>query len=102
MGTKLLNFQKEILAGLIEDDALVILAKGLGVRSIIASFLSVHADPQNLVLFVDADQEEDDLRFYQKYIAQCLQLLADCGEEVQKNKRTCFKYINNEYNSEER
>ncbi|KAG0050984.1 hypothetical protein BGZ83_004235 [Gryganskiella cystojenkinii] len=54
-----LAFQKEIVAELVAEDALLILAKGLGLRSILGSFLQIYSQPQNLVLLINTNSEEE-------------------------------------------
>ena len=58
---RLLPFQNHILNA-IHDPAssdFLILAKGLGLRKIICSHLKIYDGPQNLVLLVNASDEED-------------------------------------------
>ena len=54
-----LAFQKEIVAELVAEDALLIMAKGLGLRSILGAFLQIYSQPQNLVLLVNTNAEEE-------------------------------------------
>lgn len=54
-----LAFQKEIVAELVAEDALLIMAKGLGLRSIVGAFLQIHSQPQNLVLLINTNVEEE-------------------------------------------
>ena len=59
--SRLLPFQKHILET-IHDPAssdLLILAKGLGLRKVICTLLKIYDGPQNLVLLVNASDEED-------------------------------------------
>lgn len=42
-----------------EGDALIILAKGLGLRSIIASILKIYDAPTNLVIIANARPDEE-------------------------------------------
>ena len=58
---QLLPFQKHVL-DTIHDPAssdLLILAKGLGLRKIVCTLLKIYDGPQNLVLLVNATEEED-------------------------------------------
>ncbi|KAJ1920686.1 DNA repair protein RAD16, partial [Tieghemiomyces parasiticus] len=55
----MLEFQRQILKELKEEDGLLILAKGLGIRTIVATFLLAHADPRNLVLLLNTPAEEE-------------------------------------------
>lgn len=51
------------MAELVAEDALLIMAKGLGLRSIVCAFLQIHSQPQNLVLLINTSAEEEaDLR----------------------------------------
>jgi len=54
-----LAFQKEIVAELVAEDALLILAKGLGLRNILGSFLQIYSQPQNLVLLINSHADEE-------------------------------------------
>ncbi|KAF9169504.1 hypothetical protein BGX20_010237 [Mortierella sp. AD010] len=54
-----LAFQKEIVAELATEDALLIMARGLGLRSIIGAFLQIYSQPQNLVLLINTNAEEE-------------------------------------------
>ncbi|KAG0366786.1 hypothetical protein BC939DRAFT_406825 [Gamsiella multidivaricata] len=53
-----LAFQKEIVAELVAEDALLIMAKGLGLKSILGAFLQIYSQPQNLVLLINTNTEE--------------------------------------------
>lgn len=63
----LLPFARSIIRSIIpaddepldEGDALIILAKGLGLRSIVAHVLKIYDAPTNLVLVVNAKPEEE-------------------------------------------
>jgi len=63
----LLPFHTSIVRNLIplndepldEGDALTILAKGLGLRSIVASVLKIYDGPRNLVIVVNATPDEE-------------------------------------------
>ncbi|KAF9208092.1 hypothetical protein BGZ49_009787 [Haplosporangium sp. Z 27] len=59
MSTLPLAFQKEIVAELAAEDALLIMARGLGLRNIIGAFLQVYSQPQNLVLLINTNSEEE-------------------------------------------
>lgn len=63
----LLPFHRSIIDSLVpgpedspdEGDALVILARGLGLRRTISTILKVYDGPKNLVILVNATQEEE-------------------------------------------
>lgn len=59
MSTLPLPFQKEIVTELVAEDALLIMAKGLGLRSIVGAFLQIYSQPQNLVLLINTNAEEE-------------------------------------------
>ncbi|KAF9988517.1 hypothetical protein BGZ65_001979 [Modicella reniformis] len=59
MSTLPLAFQKEIVAELVAEDALLIMARGLGLRSIIGAFLQIHSQSQNLVMLINTNAEEE-------------------------------------------
>ncbi|KAG0212587.1 hypothetical protein BGX28_006023 [Mortierella sp. GBA30] len=59
MASLQLAFQKEIVAELVTEDALLIMAKGLGLRNILGAFLQIYSQPQNLVLLVNTNAEEE-------------------------------------------
>ncbi|KAI9232401.1 MAG: DNA repair protein [Podila humilis] len=54
-----LSFQKEIVAELVAEDALLIMARGLGLRNILGAFLQIYCQPQNLVLLINTTAEEE-------------------------------------------
>ncbi|KAG0025165.1 hypothetical protein BGZ82_010184 [Podila clonocystis] len=54
-----LSFQKEIVAELVAEDALLIMARGLGLRNILGAFLHIYCQPQNLVLLINTTAEEE-------------------------------------------
>ncbi|KAI5476750.1 DNA repair protein rad16 [Pseudohyphozyma bogoriensis] len=66
-GKLLLPFQRQILASLVPDsdahhsagNALLILARGLGLRSIVATLLKIYQSPEHLVVVVNATPEEE-------------------------------------------
>lgn len=53
MATLWLDFQKEIVEKLINEDGLLILGKGLGIRKIIAQLLQVYCAPSYLVFIIN-------------------------------------------------
>ncbi|KAG0340657.1 hypothetical protein BG000_011435 [Podila horticola] len=54
-----LSFQKEIVAELVAEDALLVMARGLGLRNILGAFLQIYCQPQNLVLLINTTAEEE-------------------------------------------
>ncbi|KAJ2555514.1 DNA repair protein RAD16 [Coemansia sp. RSA 1933] len=59
----LLPFQRQILDELIEEDALCIVARGLGLNRIVAELARICATPQVLVFLVNtSDQDEDEIQ----------------------------------------
>ncbi|KAG0301963.1 hypothetical protein BGZ98_007898 [Dissophora globulifera] len=59
MSTLPLAFQKEIVAELVAEDGLLVMAKGLGLRNILGAFLQIYSQPQNLVLLINTNAEEE-------------------------------------------
>lgn len=59
--SNLLPFQRELLSTLADpaNSELTLLARGLGLRRIITTLLSIYHSPQNLVLLVNATPEEE-------------------------------------------
>ncbi|KAF9930842.1 hypothetical protein FBU30_011209 [Linnemannia zychae] len=87
-----LPFQKEIVAELVAEDALLILAKGLGLRSILGAFLQIYSQPQNLVLLINTTLEEEN--------ALREDLLRSSG--IDKGGASYFKSITSELSLAER
>ncbi|KAF9585212.1 hypothetical protein BGW38_003400 [Lunasporangiospora selenospora] len=54
-----LPFQKEIVAELVAEDALLIIARGLGLRNILGAFLQIYSQPQNLVLLINTNSDQE-------------------------------------------
>ncbi|KAJ1972664.1 DNA repair protein RAD16 [Dimargaris verticillata] len=63
----LLPFQKQILAEVNEQDGLLVLARGLGLRTIVLHLLRAYADPRNLVLLLNTPADEE--AYYRKALA---------------------------------
>lgn len=61
MSLPLLSFQSKIIAETHDPSTsdLLILARGLGLRKIVCSLLKIYSGPQNLVLLVGANPDED-------------------------------------------
>ncbi len=59
---KLLRFQRKIVTELTQpaphSDGLVIVAKGLGLSSLLLTFVALHADPRALVLLLNTTPSE--------------------------------------------
>jgi DNA excision repair protein ERCC-4 len=53
-----LPFHVEIFTELFEEDGLLLMAKGLGLRKILLKFLKLHCHPRNLVFVLNANNEE--------------------------------------------
>ncbi|KAG0242467.1 hypothetical protein BGW41_004035 [Actinomortierella wolfii] len=54
-----LPFQREIFAELAAEDALLIMARGLGLRSIMSAFIQIYCQAQSLVLLVNTSSDEE-------------------------------------------
>ncbi|KAJ1967774.1 DNA repair protein RAD16 [Dimargaris xerosporica] len=63
----LLPFQKQILAEVNEQDGLLVLARGLGLRTILLHLLRAYADPRNLVLLLNTPADEE--AYYREALA---------------------------------
>jgi DNA excision repair protein ERCC-4 len=87
-----LAFQKEIIAELVAEDALLIMAKGLGLRNILGAFLQIYSQPQNLVLLINTSTEEEN--------ALREDLLRSSG--INKGGASYFKSITSEQSLTER
>ncbi|KAL9649413.1 hypothetical protein ABK040_014323 [Willaertia magna] len=59
--TTLLSFQKKVISEFIEDDGLLIMAKGLGIEQILIQILRCYCDPTQLVLILNYTPEEEQL-----------------------------------------
>ncbi|KAJ1987164.1 DNA repair protein RAD16 [Dimargaris cristalligena] len=55
----MLEFQRQILTELKDEDGLLILGKGLGLTAILQQFLLAHADTRNLVLLLNTPPDEE-------------------------------------------
>src|SRR4051794_35192979 len=86
--THLLDFQRTILHDVLEEDGLLILGRGLGLRRIVSAMLSMFMDPGSFVLLVNSTQAEDDA--LQNEI------------RTQNNKAEGIRTINNETLSDQR
>ncbi|KAJ2336317.1 DNA repair protein RAD16 [Coemansia sp. RSA 2681] len=57
--TLLLPFQRHIVDGLLDEDALCIVARGLGLRRVVAELCRICATPQALVFLLNANDTEE-------------------------------------------
>lgn len=55
----MLEFQKQILEDLVAEDALVILAPGLGLFTLLCSFIQLHCKGNHLVLLLNTTPAQD-------------------------------------------
>lgn len=55
----MLEFQKEILTRLVEEDSLVILSPGLGLFKLFCSFLELYCNDNHLVLVINTTPNQD-------------------------------------------
>ncbi|KAJ2384693.1 DNA repair protein RAD16, partial [Coemansia sp. RSA 2603] len=86
----LLPFQRQILNGLLDEDALCIVARGLGIERILAELGRACATPQALVFLINAsDTDEDDLKH--------LFMQLPSGEQT--DQHTHLQIVKNETNS---
>ncbi|KAJ2211451.1 DNA repair protein RAD16 [Coemansia sp. RSA 1813] len=87
----LLSFQRQILDNLLDEDALCIVARGLGLNRILAELSRICATPRALVFLINAsDQDESDLE------QQFMQLRSGEGHV---DEPTQLYTVNNETNS---
>ncbi|ORY94875.1 hypothetical protein BCR43DRAFT_442549 [Syncephalastrum racemosum] len=59
MSQPLLDFQKQILQDIVEEDALLILSQGLGLFKILCSFIQLHCTDKHLVLVLNTTPAQD-------------------------------------------
>ncbi|CAG9578817.1 unnamed protein product [Danaus chrysippus] len=76
----LLNYEKQIFTDIFENDALLIMAKGLSYNSIVSNLLWVYKDPGNLVLIINSSDHEEKF-FSEKFN---LSVLPNLGSEREK------------------
>lgn len=58
MAQPMLEFQKQILTEIVAEDALLILAQGLGLFKILCLFLELHCKANHLVLVLNTSQTQ--------------------------------------------
>lgn len=59
MSQPLLDFQKQILQDIVDEDALLILSQGLGLFKILCSFVQLHCTDKHLVLVLNTTPAQD-------------------------------------------
>jgi len=62
---RVLPYCLQIIQDMLEQDGLLILAKGLGLHQILLAFLKLYCEPTNLVFFLNAHSEEQE-----QYVAE--------------------------------
>ncbi|GAA5973055.1 hypothetical protein JCM11641_000389 [Rhodosporidiobolus odoratus] len=90
--TLLLPFQREILQQLVPpenappstSDALLLIARGLGLRSVVTTFLKIYEMPEKLVLVVNATEEEE--RGFTEEVGMRLKAIGFETAEAQREK----------------
>lgn len=65
----MLEFQKQILTDIVEEDGLVITSPGLGLFDILCRFIRLYTAGNHLVLLLNTSTEQDDL-LQEQLIAQ--------------------------------
>ncbi|BGP57899.1 DNA repair protein RAD16 [Rhodotorula sphaerocarpa] len=89
---ELLPFQRSLLQQLVPpddalpstNDAMVIMARGLGLRTVVTTFLKIYDIPEKLVLLVNATPEEE--RGYAEEVGMRLKVVAYELPEAQREK----------------
>ena len=84
---QLMDYEKQIFLDAFHDDGLLIMARGLGVERIFASFLKLYSDPANLVLVINTNMKEEE------YFVEKLE-----NEECTTMPKSSIKYSNNHNN----
>lgn len=54
-----LQYQRDIIQEVVEEDGLLILARGLGLRRLVCTLLKIYDDPRNLVLVISLSQQDE-------------------------------------------
>ena len=62
---RVLPYRLQIIQDMLEQDGLLILAKGLGLHQILLTLLKLYCEPTNLVFFLNAHSEEQE-----QYVAE--------------------------------
>ncbi|CAJ0872620.1 16731_t:CDS:2, partial [Entrophospora sp. SA101] len=55
----LLEYQKQILTEIVEEDGLLVISRGLGLRIIICSLLKIYSQRKNLVILLNTPSKEE-------------------------------------------
>jgi hypothetical protein len=99
----LLSFHKSILQRIHDPSTsdLLILARGLGLRRIICTLMKIYDSPQNLVLLVNASQEEESAIGEELGLMGCRKPgLRIVGYEINNKDRWVYPYIRSKTKSE--
>jgi DNA excision repair protein ERCC-4 len=56
----LLEYENQLYLDLFHNDALVVMAEGLGIERIFMNFIKVYCNPSQLVLIINTDDAEED------------------------------------------
>lgn len=93
-----LPFEKEIFQELYDQDALLVMAKGLGVQRALACFVRIHCSPKSLVLCLNANEQIATLQHLlltlgldRKHLPKVIDAKSNSNERMQLYKRGgCF------------
>src|SRR5690242_745873 len=84
----LLEYQKQILLELVEEDGLLVISRGLGLRRVICSLLKIYSQRKNLVILLNTNSKEE---------LSIKEELAEIGVS-----KPGLRIVNNEMNAKER
>ena len=56
----MLDFENQMFLDILNEDGLVIAAKGIGLESVFVNLLKVYSDPGNLVIVLGTTQKEEE------------------------------------------
>ena len=89
----MLDFENQMFLDILNEDGLIVAAKGIGLERVFVSLLKVYGDPGNLVLVLGTDSKEEDF-----FISQ-LDLLGVppprlLSSEYSVNERYSFEKLN--------
>lgn len=93
-----LAYEKEIFHELYDQDALLVMAKGLGVQRALACFVRIHCSPKSLVLCLNANEQIATLQHLlltlgldRKHLPKAIDAKSNANERMQLYKRGgCF------------